>query len=312
MHDPLIIYTEELDTETKKMVDDYWAHQNGIFTNYAKDLCVKYNMSWALILAQVKKVGAYNKKLNACEDCNTPIFKIIYTRKEHRSYIQDDTRCESCSDIFFQKNKDSPTLEKLRFLDELQPKLDEGIKNKSWIGLNRFEYDLLLEIIQRKERISIFNYAFNEKNDIKVTFLALDKLEKLNLVIMERDFIKGNLVYHFDKHLEDNMDEERLKTFLSHKINDTFSFSLNKLHKDIFNKDADYSGSFILKNDIILKRNIPYKYEAFIQSDGSITFKCAPDDKFSSRSMDDGFGETFYSGNSRHDDNWIHDSDPPF
>jgi len=287
-----------MDTVTKQMVDDYWTHRNGVFINNTNDITIKYGIPWTLILKKIKKVAGYNKKFNDCEDCNAPISIMTYTRMEYRRFIQKNTRCKNCSDIYI-KNSEAPNLEKRKFLQDLQPLLNLGIKEKNWIGLDPFENDFLIEIINRRERFSIFDYVFDKKFDYASSWNALNKLNELNLVIMERDRASGILGFHFDNRLQSLMEADRQKTNMSQIIKDTFSFNLNKCHKDILNTKADYSGSFILEHDIILKRNTFFKYEAFIQSDGSINFICAPTDQFLNRTMKDGFGKTFYSGKSK-------------
>ena len=312
MIDPLIIYTSEIDTVTKQMIDDYWGNMNGIFFYTVKDLSVKYNTSSTSILNKVKRVSGYNKKLKNCTDCNTSISIMTFTREEYKYNNQENKRCKICSKIYDDDCKETSSLNKLKFLDEVKPQMNQGITEKSWIGLNSFENDVLIDIINCREVNLIYENVLNKNFDVYRTWIALHKLEKLNLVFMQRGYGNGVLDFHFDDRLESIMKADRQKRDISQIIKDTFSFNLNKCHKDMLNTEADYSGSFILEHDIILKGNTFFKYEAFIQSDGSISFKCAPSDQFLNRTMDDGYGQTFYTGKSKMMDDQLFDNDPPF
>lgn len=128
----------------------------------------------------------------------------------------------------------------------------------------------------------------------------IKKLEKKGLIFIERS--GSNIIkFDYDKSLI-----YHIKQDISTNIIDYLSFSLSKRANEKTNpKQPDYSGTFTLPCDVVLKANEKYLYGGWLLTDGSINLKFTPikdikkveqakiEDE--SSSYDDGINEMFNS-----------------
>lgn len=278
MKDPIINYKPEIDTYTKQIIDDYWGNEKGKFGITAKNLLLKYGFTVTELGVIIKDNSSYETFYPECVDCKVQSSKIAYLRKNIPFILfTPGYRCNACLNNY---NIEKEELKRQQFQNEMKLKLEKGIDGKKWTYLSSIELETLQQIVKYKDKNEIIKIAFNKNFYDKSVWKIVNRLENLWLVIVERTYRNAVICFHFDDRLENliSQDNPGIST-----TNDVFSFSLCK--KSVITKaeDPEFSGTFILPEDIFLKKGIKYIYAGWRNSDGSISFKFTPVNKINKK-----------------------------
>lgn len=281
MKDPIINYKSEIDARTKQIVDDYWKKEKGKFVSPVTQLLAKYDLKVGALETIIKINSSHEEFFDDCIDCKMEISKIVYLRRNISNFPHwYDRRCDTCSNNFNILNNENSKLKKQQLHNEIKLKLEKGINEKKWLILLPSELVILLLIVSNKTKHNIIKFVFKNNFFDKSIWNVVDNLSKLNLVIVERTDSGSVVNFHFDERLEGLIINKIPVTSL---INDVLSLSLCKKNNSIKAGDPEYSGTFMLPEDIILNKNVLYIYAGWRNSDGSINFKFTPEHKITKK-----------------------------
>lgn len=260
---------DEIDETTKMLLEDYWHIDNGKFSNRAKDILVKYGLTQATMNKLVKENSYCDILLEKCIDCGIDRKVQIYSQSAFNSPDYEISgRCGDCTEKFKRKRDKE---EMWRIAREKSLKMSNAINQKIWLTLSEFELEILKKIIVSYDTNEAFSYVFDGNIRNKFIWRAVNKIEKLGLINVERTNGGKSLEFQYDPRLKNEIKgnfEKKTVTYLS--------FSLSKKTNKITSRQPNYSGTFTLRNDILLKAGEKYLYGGWIQTDESINLKFTP------------------------------------
>lgn len=280
MKDPIINYKPEIDANTKQIIDDYWKIENGKFLNTVKNLLVKYGFKLGALEIVIKSNSGYESFFPECIDCKVETSKIVHLRRNIPSFSYIGFRCTICSNNFDIVTSRNLILRKQEQFQVDMKNLEIGISEKKWLDLYPTELEILQKIVKYKTKGQIIKFAFNKDFYDRSIWKVVSKLSKLNLVVVERAGNQSIIDFHFDERLEGLI---KPKNPVTSSTNDILSLSLCKKSNITKPEDPEYSGTFILPDNIIFKKNELYIYAGWRNSDGSITFKFTPANKINKK-----------------------------
>jgi len=260
---------DEIDETTKLVLEEYWHIENGKFSNRAKDITIKYGLTQASMTKLVRENSYCDILLDNCIDCGINRKVHIYSQSAFNSPDYEISgRCNDCSEKFKKKKIED---EKLRIAREISFKMSNAINQKKWLSLSEYELDVLMKIIECNDKSEVFSYVFNGNIRDRSIWKIVNKIEDLGLINVERT--NGGTIIEFqsDSRLKNEISGSFEKKTLSY-----LSFSLAKKANKNKPRQPDYSGTFTLKNDVILKAGEKYLYGGWIQTDESINLKFTP------------------------------------
>ena len=315
MIEPVINYKPEIDALSKEIVDKYWKNENGNFGISRKDLLATYSLTPTKLESIIKENSSYETIFPICVNCKLQNSKIARLRKEV-TFISftGDYKCNPCLEYL---HRESEILKKQEFNNELNIRLERGIKDKKWLSLNSIEFEILKQFIIHKTKKQIFNFIFNNNIYVKDIWKVVNTLSNLDLVIAEREG-RSIVEFHFDKRLESLINDHNpvIPVTPTSPTNDVFSFSLCKKRIITKAEDPEFSGTFILPEDIILTKGIKYIYAGWRNSDGSINFKFTPLNKINKKPFQgnidndpQAIGDILKMNNNFEKDDDVNDSD---
>ncbi|TDL99523.1 MAG: hypothetical protein C4K58_06395 [Flavobacteriaceae bacterium] len=275
-----IVFSKEVTETEKKIIQDYWLFENDAFVNTNKELEAKYNLNPAKITKLIKD-KSYCVVVEKCKECQSEFDRKVETKgsfiiKFCRSNYSQKI-CKKCNleykrerekEIQEKERKEAIKLEERRLLavaNETE-KLNQIIKDKIWLKLEEEIYDVFHQIINCKTFSEIERNIFKNQISRNEIWNPIYSLEKLGLLKIERD--RSNRVINIV------CPEKLLKVILSTK-NKEFSISLTSTKGNNTN-EPEYSNSFVLESEVILKTGIIYTSEIWKLSDGSLNLKIFP------------------------------------
>ena len=265
--------SDEIDAISKEILKNYWLNENEEFRYKIVDLCQKYNLTNFKITELVKNYSSFLKS-KTCNICRNDFFEKIETRGKLKGSFWN-IECEYCKKAKKQQNIQKTQKINLENENILKSRLllfNKSFSEKKWEILNENEFEIYQKIIDNKTLKNIKQNIFKNDFFCQSTWTVFNKLEKLNLIIVERNSNKTVLNVYFDERVENIF----FKNYKKIDNNDTLSFSLAKKQDKSKQSQPDYSGTFILKNDIILKAGMKYLYGGWLQTDESINLKFTP------------------------------------
>lgn len=274
---------DNIDTATKNLIADYWKIIDGKFVFKTNELSQKYNIK----IHEITKIVMINSHVTVARNCNECGDLIIKEFKNRSSIAFFLTQNKRSREVSCQKCED----EKRRILNEIYKKQEEErkliieqeklakeerfqeiIKKQEWEKLNSFEYSILQKIIEFQNLNKIKKEVFNGNYQDKFVWAAINKLEKVGFIHVER---KG-----WGNSITSITSDPRLKIYIKKpnllKKVDYLAFSLAKKDNKTHIKQPDYSGTFVLQTDVVLKAGVKYIYGGWIQTDNSINLKFTP------------------------------------
>lgn len=259
----------EIDETTKMLLEDYWHIENGKFSNRAKDISMKYGLTQASMTKLVRENSYCDILLENCIDCGVDRKFQIYSQSAFNfPHYENSGRCDDCTKKFKKKKIEE---EEWRIAQERSLKMSNAINQKIWLTLSEFEFEILKKIIVSYDTNGAFSYVFDGNIRNKFIWKAVNKIEKLGLIKVERTNGGKSLEFQCDPRLKNEIRgnfEKKAVTYLS--------FSLSRKTNKITSRQPDYSGTFTLKNDVLLKAGEKYLYGGWIQTDDSINLKFTP------------------------------------
>ncbi|MCL9806796.1 hypothetical protein NAT51_14775 [Flavobacterium amniphilum] len=270
--------SEDIDAISREILDKYWLNENGEFIHKVNNLSKEYNLTSFKITELAKNHSSYFKS-KICERCRIEYFEKIETRGKLKGDFWN-VLCENCEQIQKEEQKKIND-EKQNQINNRLSIFNKSFYEKNWEKLNQNEFEIYEKIIANKTLKNIKQNIFKNDFYCQSTWSVFNKLEQLNLIIIERDSYKTVLNIYFDERVENiisrnNRIENIIPRNSTIEIKDTLSFSLSKKLNKTKQNQPDYSGTFILKNDVVLKAGVKYLYGGWSQTDDSINLKFTP------------------------------------
>ena len=273
-----IHFEEGIDSETKKIAEEYWEIENGEFVNTVSYFFDRYSLNQNQ-LSKLIKANSHCKVQEICADCSETFDRFVPTKGYFK--FKYPVTCPSCNERIEQDRIES----KKRYLEEQKielekieleskEKFEKAIADEKWLELNDFELNILRAILKNNNLKSVFRNVFKDDLSDKYIWSVITKLDKLGLIQTRRNDRNYLDAIEIDPRLIHHLQEPTKAK--SNKTPDYLSFSLSKKLNKTEAKQPDYGGTFILPTDIILKANETYVYGGWILSDGSINLKFTP------------------------------------
>lgn len=266
----------QIEETNKEIVIDYWTIENDDFVFSMDKLKGKYSLTQNNIVKIIKKYS-YCLVYEICSVCENKFDRKVETKGNFKSK-NNAIRCVKCENEYLEeqaKDLKVKNEEHRKFLEQLEnekeQKFELAIKNKRWLDLDDYQLEVLKKILQSENLRDIKRTVFNGDFYNKFVWSAVNKLDKLGLIIIERGWNNQveNIVYSEDL-------IRYLNTPFKSKIVDYLSFSLSKKDNKTTARQPDYSGTFTLPTDVVLKSGVKYIYGGWIQTDNSINLKFTP------------------------------------
>ncbi|MCL9804613.1 hypothetical protein NAT51_03710 [Flavobacterium amniphilum] len=261
--------SEKIDAISKEILNKYWLNENGEFIHKVNNLSKEYSLTSFKITELVKNHSTFFKS-KICERCRIEYFEKIETRGKLKGDFRE-ILCENCKQIQKEQSIKIINDEKQNQISNRLNIFNKSFNEKNWEKLNRNEFEIYEKIIANKTLKNIKQNIFKNDFYCQSTWSVFNKLERLNLIIIERHHNKTVLNICFDERVE-NVIAKNYKM----EAKDSLSFSLAKKLNKTKQNQPDYSGTFILKNDIVLKAGVKYLYGGWSQTDDSINLKFTP------------------------------------
>ena len=269
---------DNVDETTRKIVSDYWSIENGEFKFNLDNLFKKYSLKQNKI-TQLIKENSYCLVEEICEQCQTSFERKVETKGNFKSSSFISILCLNCineQEKIRQENERIRVENYNKRIDELriekEKKRQQAIDNKRWLDLNDFELEILEKIIECIDLRSIKKVVFCGNFYDKTIWRAVNRLESFGLIHIERNDRNNSVTnIEFDTNLKNY-----IKRPIITKFEDYLSFSLTKKDNKTNIKQPDYSGTFTLLTDVVLKAGVKYIYGGWVQTDNSINLKFTP------------------------------------
>ncbi len=272
-----IHFEEGIDSETKKIAEEYWEIENGEFVNTVSYFFDRYSLNQNQ-LSKLIKANSHCKVQEICADCSETFDRFVPTKGYFK--FKYPVTCPTCKEKIEQDRIESKKryleeqkIEQEKIEQESKEKFDKAIADEKWLELNDYELSTLKTILRNNNLNSVFKNVFKDDLTDKYIWGVLNKLNKLGLIQLVRNNNYVNaievdpmLLHHIEKSVK----------ITSTNTPDYLSFSLSKKRNKSEVKQPDYGGTFILPTDIILKANETYVYGGWILSDGSINLRFTP------------------------------------
>lgn len=270
-----------IDETAKNIIVDYWNIINDKFVFKISDLAKKYNIRQHEI-TNLAMANSHFTIAQHCYKCGDVVIEKFENKDKLKFYLTFKNRTISCQNC---EN------ERLRILDEKYQQQEEErtrrikkekfaqeeifqllLQNRSWENLNNFEYEILRKIIELPNLNVIKREIFKDNFQDKLIWAAINKIEKNGLIQVDRNGWKNSVT---------NIScDSRLKNYIKKpktlKNVDYLGFSLAKREQKTSVRQPDYSGTFVLPTDVILKAGVKYIYGGWVQTDNSINLKFTP------------------------------------
>lgn len=257
------------------LISDYWENNNGQFKFSLNELSKKYSLKSHSITKIIKEKSEVFKETK-CYDCQELYQVKIETKGKWNPYSE---LCQNCQLERTHKQKEFE-LEQKRVIEEnererraeIENTFQQAISEKRWLNLNQYKFETLKKIINLKELRLIKKEVYNGNFYDKQVWIAVNKLNNLGLIFIRRDDFSNHVhSFEFSEKLENEILQE-----INTNIVDYLSFSLVKKMNRTEVRQPNYSGTFTLQSDILLKAGEKYIYGGWEQTDGSINLKFTP------------------------------------
>lgn len=258
----------------KEIATNYWALGNGKFLNKPTVIAERYNLSVAKLKFLIKDISSMTRIFDNCIDCNIERSDTVDSQTSFVSTYRIKDRCDDCT-LKHDLELKEQSINRKRIRTEIkQNNFDEAINNQNWKKLTDSEYQILNLIITHQTKSKIYSFVFKDDPLNKDIWRLVNKLESLNLIFIERGLYDRIIDFHFDPRLKD-----RINNTNSSEVKNTFGFSLEKKVNRTKETQPHYGGTFVLKDDVILRAGEVYLYGGWIQNDQSINLKFTPIEK---------------------------------
>lgn len=258
----------------KEIAINYWALDNGKFLNKPTAIAERYNLSLTKLKFLINDISSMTRIFDNCIDCNIERSDVVESQTSFTSLYRIKDRCDDCT-LKHDLELKEQSINRKRIRAEIkQNNFDEAINNQNWKKLTDSEYQILNLIITHQTKSKIYSFVFKGDPLNKNIWRLVNKLESLNLIFIERDLYDRIIDFHFDPRLKDKINNTN-----SSEVKNTLGFSLEKKINRIKETQPHYGGTFVLKEDVILKAGEVYLYGGWIQNDQSINLKFTPIEK---------------------------------
>lgn len=259
------------DILAKEISSAYWDIKDEKFQNKPTDLAKKYNLKPNEIRQIINKFSTVTRTLKDCIDCGV---EQTDTVESQTAFISDkgiNDRCEECNALYNLEKEKQATIQRQIKAEIKQKNFDNAIAKQVWKTLNDTEYVVLNLILTHQTLNKILSNSSQLNIPNKNIWQIFDKLERVNLIYIERNYYNGITNLEFDPKLisEINNNKNSIKQ-------NTLGFSLERKINRVNERQPHYGGTFTLKEDVILKAGKVYLYGGWIQNDQSINLKFTP------------------------------------
>lgn len=255
----------------KEIATNYWALGNGKFLNKPTAIAKRYNLSVAKLKFLIKDISSMTRILDNCIDCDIERSEMVDSQTSFISTYHIKDRCYDCT-LKHDLELKEQSINRKRIRAEIkQNNFDEAINNQNWKKLTDSEYQILNLIITHQTKSKIYSFVFKGDPLNKDIWRLVNKLESLNLIFIERDLYDRIINFDFDPRLKDKINNTNFS-----EVKNILGFSLEKKINRTKETQPHYGGTFILKEDVILKAGEVYLYGGWIQNDQSINLKFTP------------------------------------
>lgn len=197
--------------------------------------------------------------------------------KEKGSYL-----CETCERLKRIENLEISKLEAKRIMNY-------AFVQKKWTILSKKQLNQLIILSQCQTKKDVVNNIFKKVKPHNIESIliweSLERLDDLKLIWIERNQNHQIIHYHTHPRLESTLKLEFPKSF-SKKLNlkntsnnkSQLRITLDPTHNRKSQNQPIYSGTHILKSDIVLKANKKYNYQIWDNDDGTKVFQLTDPD----------------------------------
>jgi len=268
-----IIFKEEVDEKLKILVNDYWEVNEGKFVYPSlESLADKHSLKKTKITELVTSLADYMQWMGACTGCGEPIFEKVKNRGNFKWYGIIREKCTGC-ELQERKNQaEKRVIEEEQQKQEREQLLSAGIAAKNWLKLTEDELLLLRKIISYPNGKEAYFQTFQLDYGGESVWPTIAKFQRLGLLTVID--LQYRSEFAWDKLLPAVLPSE-----MASEASSTLKFSLEWNNNRIKVKQPHYSGTFNLKQDVVLKAGIKYLYGGWEQTDGSINLQFKPVDE---------------------------------
>ena len=188
MKDFKIHIDENLDSKSKKIVDDYWLIQNSVFLYKASEIIQMHNITQGDLNKLVKKHSYCEINHGNCQECNEEMKVKICSKTDFNSTMRD--KIHTCSECRIELRRKSEK-EYQDKLEEIRKRklayFDKAVNEKKWIELSKNELNLLYKLIENKTKSKIYANVFEGDSHSRSTWGYVNKFEGMGLLSVIRN-----------------------------------------------------------------------------------------------------------------------------
>jgi len=281
MKDYKIHINDDLDIAFKKVLNDYWHVQNGIFLYKSKEIIKIHGISQGELTKLVKNYSYCEINHGTCWECKEEMKEKVAAQTVYMSSMRNKINtCSKCK-IEIRRKAEKEYQDRL---EEIRNKklayFNKALNEKKWIELPKNELIILCKLIENKTKSRIYANVFEGDYHNRSIWGFVNKFEGMGFLNVIRN---GNSVkeFEFDERINEAVRNFILTKNYANKGReastlDYLSFSLTKKENKLTIKHPDYGGKFRLQKDVVLRANEEYIYSGWIQIDGSINLKFTP------------------------------------
>lgn len=279
--------------QQKEIISAYWERNEYGFCRKPGAIAKANGMSISQLTALIKKYSKYIYAYGQCIDCDTSLECEVQSQSLYDLYYPDyhpAERCDECRETHRKRCDEEMELEMLQREQELEriknQRRDEAIQNKVWRQLSTEELTILHGIVKYKDMQPIFRFVFDPK--AFSNWSIVHRLEGHGLIWTDRDWRNYIKAFHFKEELEGYLEGEiNVNNNYVYGKNqewgakaddpdEVFKFMLRKNIRPESVNSPQYSSTFQLEKDVVIKAGVEYLYGGWVNTDGSINFKFTP------------------------------------
>jgi hypothetical protein len=281
----ITISTTPNDEIGEELILNYWEFDGKDFCFSVKSLAEKANLAPHKLPLLISKYSQVTIDKGMCE-CGKHIVETIENRTEYKEvqkYLKPNIAidCQECKKRADEERKTKLYELKATQYSEKFFELESALLEKRWTKLTDQEIEALYIIGRSSSKNEIFRSLFpNNTNtaESKQTWRILNKLDRLALIWMERDYPSGpirkihtapGLATEIYNHLNPKTESSHSEGETNHS-SEELKMSLKKNPGKTQNRHPEYSGNFTFGRDIVLKKGETYRYGGWLNDDGSI------------------------------------------
>jgi hypothetical protein len=279
--------SENCSEKEKQIIQLYWELKGLEFVNTAKWIKENFTISQTELNKLIASFSILSFFIY-CESCKLyedhQINNKVKFKETVKAVLTNNAKllfkCSSCA----KKDQEKLNLKKVNQQNKITQNAENAIETKNWTNLSNFEKGILCNCF--KMNFSDLKKHYRSKlgqDQIIVFFKALEKIEYQNLLRLDRDLNKNEIIdLHYLKRLSDYKNEISLKEIISkssfemnHETNE-LKFKLT-INKNQHHPDSPlYAGTITFKEKIIIEPGIEYIFGLWKRANDNLYLTMIP------------------------------------